>query len=87
VLFWGFALPLIILVLLLPTRALSLLLLCGYGLLARRVYRRYSSSGLSRSDALLATRFILYSKFAEFVGVLRYCLNRLRGRFQIIEYK
>jgi GT2 family glycosyltransferase len=87
VLFWGFALPLIVLVLLLPTRGLSLLLLGGYGLLGRRVYRRYSRSGLSRSDALLATRFILYSKFAEFVGVLRYCLNRVRGRFHIIEYK
>lgn len=87
VLFWGFALPLMILVLLLPTRGLSLILLGGYGLLGRRVYRHYSRSGLSRSDALLATRFILYSKFAEFVGVLRYCLNRVRGRFHIIEYK
>jgi cellulose synthase/poly-beta-1,6-N-acetylglucosamine synthase-like glycosyltransferase len=87
VLFWGFALPSIILLLLWPTRGLSLLLLGGYGLLGWRVYRHYLHSGLPRSDALLATRFILYSKFAEFAGVLRYCVNRLRGRFQIIEYK
>jgi hypothetical protein len=33
------------------------------------------------------TRFIICSKFAEFVGVLRYCVNRLRGSFHIIEYK
>jgi len=87
VLFWGFALPLTVLILLWPTRGLSLLLLGGYGLLGWRVYRHYSHSGLPRSDALLATRFILYSKFAEFVGILRYCTNRLRGRFHIIEYK
>jgi GT2 family glycosyltransferase len=87
VLFWGFLLPLAILVLLWPTRGLSLLLLGGYALLGWRVFRHYSRSGLPRSDALLATRFILYSKFAEFAGVLRYCVNRLRGRFQIIEYK
>jgi GT2 family glycosyltransferase len=87
VLFWGFALPLAVAVLLWPTRGLSLLLLGGYGLLGWRVYRHYSDIGLPPSDARLMTRFILYSKFAEFIGVLRYCLNRLRGRFQIIEYK
>jgi GT2 family glycosyltransferase len=87
VLFWGFGLPLAILVLLWPTRGLSLLLLGGYGLLGYRVFGHYSRTGLSSADALLATRFILYSKFAEFVGILRYCLNRLRGRFHIHEYQ
>lgn len=87
VLFWGLALPLLILLSLWPTRGLSLLLLGGYGLLAWRVYRHYSSIGLPRSDAALATQFIFYSKFAELVGVVRYCLNRMRGRFNIIEYK
>jgi hypothetical protein len=87
VLFWGFALPLAVLLLLWPSSGLSLLLLGGYGLLGWRVYRHYLRIGLSRTDARLATRFILYSKFAELIGVLRYCLNRLRGRFQIIEYK
>jgi GT2 family glycosyltransferase len=86
-LFWGFGLPLMTLVLLLPTHGLSLLLLGGYGLLGWRVFNHYSGTGLSRSDAWLMTRFILYSKFAHFVGILRYCLNRLRGRFRIIEYK
>jgi GT2 family glycosyltransferase len=86
-LFWGFVLPALILLTLLPTRGLSLLLLGGYVLLAWRVYRHYSRTGLSASDAWLATRFILYGKFAEFIGVLRYCVNRLRGRFHIIEYR
>jgi len=86
-LFWGFALPALILIALVPTRGLSLLLLGAYGLLAWRVYRHYSRTGLLPSDAWLATRFILYGKFAEFIGVLRYCVNRLRGRFHIIEYR
>lgn len=86
-LFWGFVLPAITLALLWPTRGLSLLLLGGYGLLGWRVFKYYSGTGLSRADAWLMTRFILYSRFAEFAGILRYCVNRLRGRFHIIEYK
>jgi GT2 family glycosyltransferase len=87
VLFWGFVLPLFTVALLWPTRGLSLLLLAGYGLLGWRVYRHYVGIGLSRPEAALATRFILYGKFAEFLGILLYCLNRLRGSFRIIEYK
>jgi len=85
--FGGSVLPALVLLTLLPTHGLSLLLLGGYGLLAWRVFRHYSHTGLPRSDAWLATRFILYGKFAEFIGVLRYCVNRLRGRFHIIEYR
>ena len=87
VVFWGFALPFVTIALLWPTRGLSLVLLSGYGLLAWRIFDHYSNSGLSRSDALLVTRFTLYSKFAAFQGMLRYCLNRLRGSFHIIEHK
>jgi glycosyltransferase involved in cell wall biosynthesis len=87
VLFWGFALPLAVLLLLLPTRGLSLMLLGGYALLGWRVYRHYRRAGLSGEDAALAARFIVYGKFAEFLGVVRYWLNRVRGRFRIIEYK
>jgi len=87
VLFWGFLFPSLILVLLWPSRGLSLLLLGGYALLGRRIYRYYLGTGVPRTDALLAARFIVYGKFAEFLGILRYCLNRLRGRFHIIEYK
>jgi len=87
VLFWGFLFPSLILVLLWPSRGLSLLLLGGYALLGRRIYCYYLGTGVPRTDALLAARFIVYGKFAEFLGILRYCLNRLRGRFHIIEYK
>jgi len=87
VLFWGFALPLLILLLLWPSQGLSLLLLGGYALLGWRVYRHYARTGVPKADARIAARFIVYGKFAEFLGILRYCLNRLRGRFRIIEYK
>ena len=87
VLFWGFVLPLVTIALLWPTRGLSLLLLGGYVLLAWRIFKHYAASGLSRSDARLVTRFMLYSKFAAFQGILRYCSNRLSGRFHIIEHK
>jgi GT2 family glycosyltransferase len=86
-LFWGLALPLGILALLWPTRGFSLLALGGYAFLGRRVYRHYRGQGLGHSDALLVTRFILYSKFAHVFGIARYCWNRLRGEFRIIEYK
>lgn len=87
VLFWGFVLPAAALLLLWPTRGWSLLLLSGYVLLGWRVYRHYVRTGLSAPDAQLMTRFILLGKFAEFVGVLCYAFNRLRGSFHIIEYK
>jgi len=85
--FWGLIVPLSALLLLWPTRGLSLLLLAGYALLGWRIYRHYSRSGLSPSDAMLAARFTIYAKFANLVGVFRFFLNRLRGRFRIIEYK
>jgi glycosyltransferase involved in cell wall biosynthesis len=87
VLFWAFLLPLAALALLWSTRGLSLLLLAGYAVLAWRVHRYYVRTGVPDRDARLAARFIVYGKFAEFVGILRYGLNRLRGRFHIIEYK
>jgi GT2 family glycosyltransferase len=70
--FWGFVLPLLTVALLWPTRGLSLFLLGGYGLLGWRIFKHYSATDLSRSDAWLVTRFMLYSKFAEFFGILRY---------------
>lgn len=47
----------------------------GYALLAWRIFKHYAGRGLSRSDAVLVTRFMLYSKFAEFVGIVRYCFD------------
>jgi GT2 family glycosyltransferase len=87
VLFWGFLLPLAVLLLLIPTRGASLLLLGGYLLLGWRVYRHYRSAELSRSDALLASRFIIIGKVPEFLGIVRYVLNRSRGQFEVIDWR
>jgi GT2 family glycosyltransferase len=84
---WGFFVPAVTIALLAPTRGLSLLLLGGYALLAWRIYRHYVRSGVSGADAALAARFMIVSKFANFIGVLRFCVNWLRGSFRIIEYK
>jgi GT2 family glycosyltransferase len=86
-LFWGVALPLGLIALIWPTYGVSFLGFAAYGLLFSRVYRSYRRSGLSASDAALVARFTLYSKFAHIVGIARYCRNRLRGEFRIIEYK
>jgi len=86
-LFWGLALPVGIVVLIVLTRGLSVLALSGYGVLIWRVFRRYRQTGLSKADAWLVARFIVYSKFAHVEGIARYCWNRLRGNFKIIEYK
>ena len=86
-LFWGLGVPLAALILLVPTRGLSLLLLGGYLLLYVRVCNHYRRSGLPDADARLVARFIVYSKFAHVLGIAKYWANRIRGRFQIIEYK
>jgi GT2 family glycosyltransferase len=86
-LFWGLALPIVALALLWPTRGRSAGLLAGYIFLGWRVYRRHLRSGLNASDSALATRFIVYSKFAHVAGFARYVRNRLTGQFHIIEYK
>jgi GT2 family glycosyltransferase len=86
-LFWGLALPLLIVLLLIPTRGFSMLLAAAYPLQGWRMYRRYLGGGLSPGDASLVTRFVLLGKFAEVLGIMRYCFNRLRGKYTIIEYK
>jgi GT2 family glycosyltransferase len=85
--FWGLSLPVLILLLLWPTRGLALLLAGAYPAQGWRMYRRYVRDGLSPADSSLVTRFTLLGKIAEVVGIFRYCLNRLRGRYRIIEYK
>jgi hypothetical protein len=36
---------------------------------------------------MLATRFIVYGKFAHVVGFATFARNWIRGEFRIIEYK
>jgi len=86
-LFWGLLLPLCALSLVSLTRGASLILFGGYIVLAFRIFRHYRSIGLGRSDAATATRFMLYSKFANLLGVLRFGVQSLTGKYRLIEYK
>ncbi len=85
--FWGIALPLWILLMTLPTNGASLLLLGGYLFLGWRVYRYRRLLGDVPADALLYAKYILLGKFAEAAGLFKFYLNRLRARYEIIEYK
>lgn len=85
-LFWGLALPALILLTLYPSRGVSVLLLGGYLVLGLRMFRHYRAAGLSPSDALLAARFGLYAKFAHVIGIFRFWMKGAKGP-RIIEYK
>lgn len=85
--FWGIAVPAAALLLAWPTYGLSLLLLFGYPYLGWRIFQYYRRRGASHWDAWLGTRFGLYSKFANALGLLRYFRRRLTGEIKIIEYK
>lgn len=86
-LFWGLFLPATILLLLVPTRGLSLLLLGGYALLTLRIYRNRRASGADPHEAALFTRFTMIGKFANALGLVRFFRNYAEGRYRIIEYK
>ena len=69
------------------TFGLSLLLAGGYLVLGQRIARYRFAQGDSRADARLYARFVVIGKFAEAVGLFKFQLNTIAGRFKIIEYK
>ncbi len=85
--FWGVGLPLAVVATLPVLPLLSGLLASGYAVLVLRVvqYRRRQSDSLS--DALLYAKFILLGKFANGLGLLKFYVNKLSRRYEIIEYK
>ena len=89
IIFWGAVLPVLTLVLLWPTRGLSLvgavLLLC---VLVFRAWRGMKSRADSNFDAVIYAIFCALGKFPMFQGHLQYWKRRLTGRRgQLIEYK
>lgn len=87
VLLWGVSLPLLIIGLAPFTSGLSVLLAGGYLVLGQRIVRYRRGLGDSVGDARLYARFVVLAKFAEALGLLKFQLNRLAGRYRIIEYK
>jgi len=85
---WGLALPGTALALAPPTGGASLLVAAGgFALLAVRVYRYRRRRGDTERDAWLYARYLVLTKFAQVIGLVRFELNALRGQFRIIEYK
>ena len=86
-LFWGFFLPAIIILGLIPTRGLSLLLSSGYILLGYRVYKGRKRMGDSSQDAKLYAHYNLLSNFACLVGLVRHNLNKKTGKSGFVDYR
>lgn len=88
ILLWGVLLPLATLGAAWPTGGLSLVLLLAYPLLAWRVMRRQRLAGWSPAEARLYGVFVMLGKWPQALGVLKFTLNRLRGRrTRLLEYK
>ncbi|MEO0407541.1 MAG: glycosyltransferase [Cyanobacteria bacterium P01_A01_bin.135] len=85
---WGFAVPLLSVLLIPLTNGLSLLLLFGYGVSLYRTYKHTQQRGFSEKIAWLYSLSCIFGKLPEAQGQLSYHLNRLLGRHQaLIEYK
>ncbi|MCC0176150.1 glycosyltransferase [Waterburya agarophytonicola K14] len=85
--FWGLILPLLIVVLLLPTNNFSLLLLGLYPLVIYRVYQSLDRQ-IARKDAWSYAIHCILSKFPQIQGQIRFHWARLQGkRSNLIEYK
>jgi GT2 family glycosyltransferase len=88
IIFWGGALPLLVLALLWPTSGLSTLLLLAYPLQFLRVAAGGKNRGWSNSDARLYALFTLLDKFPGLQGMLLFHWRRSQGiPLRIIEYK
>lgn len=86
-LFWGIGLPLVSLLTGFSSGGAGFILLAAYPVLGIRVWRHRRRGGDGSGEAALYATFILIGKFANAVGLMRFFLNKLAGRYEIIEYK
>ncbi len=84
---WGGALPVFSLLLAPPTGGVSLLLLSGFGILSARMTAHYRRGGAEATLAVQLAAFGVLAKVANFLGILRFHIHRLRGKTQLLEYK
>jgi GT2 family glycosyltransferase len=80
ILFWGTLLPVTALLLAVPSRGASLLLLAGYPVLGLRVYRGARRRGVVPRDARALAVFTVLGKIPQAIGQAQYTLMRLLGR-------
>jgi len=89
-LFWGIALPLLVLVLAWPTRGASLLLALAYPCQILRIAYRHHRAGMAWRDAWLYGWSCTLGKVAHAIGLVRFQVERSLGQNKterVITYK
>jgi hypothetical protein len=85
---WGALVPALAMLTAAPTGGASLFLLGGYALLFLRIHRRCCQRGWSDAEARLDAAFTMLAKFPGALGVMKFSLDRWRGRHPaLIEHK
>ncbi|MBE9144854.1 glycosyltransferase [Planktothrix mougeotii] len=85
---WGFIIPVLALILILPTHEWSLILFLAYPLLIYKTYRYYKTRGFSGSDSTWYSVSCMASKFPGLVGQIKFYFNQTLGKSNpLIEYK
>lgn len=85
---WGAVLPGVAIVAAAPTGGGSLLLLGGYALLFSRIHRGCRRRGWSSGESRLYALFTVLAKFPGALGVMKFNVDRWRGRHPaLIEHK
>jgi GT2 family glycosyltransferase len=87
-LIWGLGLPLVALILAIPTRGLSLLLLARYPLSAVKIIASMKKQGYSQAEAIAWGISCATSAFPNVIGIIKFYLDRVQNKqYKIIEYK
>ncbi|MBD2485204.1 glycosyltransferase [Planktothrix sp. FACHB-1365] len=88
ILLWGLMIPILALILILPTHESSLILFLAYPLLIYKTYRYSKTRGFSSSDSALYALSCIASKFPGLVGQIKFYFNQTLGKSNpLIEYK
>lgn len=72
---WGLLLPLLIIILAIPSEGFSLFLLGGYLVLGYRIFSYRRNTGDTAAESLFYARYTVLEKFANALGLLKFNLN------------
>lgn len=85
---WGLIVPLLSVILILPTQERSLLLLGAYPLLIYKTYKSLQKRGFSSSDSALYAVSCIAAKVPNLFGQIKFYFNKTVGQSNpLIEYK
>jgi len=84
---WGGIVPYSSILLSIPTKGISLLFFSIYILIGYRSYRYRILLGDNKRDSILYSVNIIQAKFANFLGLIKFYINKLNNRFNVIEYQ